>query len=154
MARTGRIVSGIAATILAAGLSWPAAAQESVVVPNRVIYPGQEITADALDIVPLRRRLPDPQAIVLDMGQAVGRVARRTLLPGRLIATASMRDAYLVEPGAPVQVFFIQGSLVISATGVPLQAGVAGDMIRVRNLDSGVVFSGVVMGDGTVRVGS
>ncbi len=34
----------------------------------------------------------------------------------------------------------------------PPQAGAAGELIRVRNLDSGSVFTGVVMADGTVRV--
>jgi flagella basal body P-ring formation protein FlgA len=65
---------------------------------------------------------------------------------------SSLRDPYAVEAGKPVQVQFIQGALTISAIGVPLQAGSVGDLIRIRNIDSGVVFSGIVMADGTVRV--
>ena len=35
-----------------------------------------------------------------------------------------------------------------------LQDGSAGDLIRVRNIDSGAVIMGVVQPDGTVRVGA
>ncbi len=79
-------------------------------------------------------------------------MARRTLLPGRLIGLSAVRDAYLVETGKPVQVRFVQGVLEISVAGVPLQAGAAGDLVKVRNIDSGVVFTGTVMGDGSIRV--
>ena len=37
---------------------------------------------------------------------------------------------------------------------VPLQPGSAGDLVKVRNLDSGAVFTGTVMADGTIRVGA
>jgi flagella basal body P-ring formation protein FlgA len=130
----------------------PAFAETLVVVPNRVIYPGQTITSDALDLVPLRRKLSDPSGVLYDRQEAVGQVASRTLLPGRMIPVGSMRQAYLVEPGKPVEVRFVQGGLQISITGVPLQSGAAGEMIRVRNADTGVVFSGIVMADGSVRV--
>jgi flagellar basal body P-ring formation protein FlgA len=102
--------------------------------------------------VPLRRQLPNPSAFVMAREQAVGKIARATLLPGRMIYTTAMRDAYLVETGAPARVMFVNGSLMISMTGVPLQSGSAGDMIKVRNMHSGVVFTGVVMADGTIRV--
>jgi flagella basal body P-ring formation protein FlgA len=149
-AKTLRIV--VAATLFAAAA--PAFAQDLIVVPNRVIYPGQEITPDALDLVALRRQLPNPSAVVFTRDQAIGHVAARTLLPGRLISVSSMRKAWLVEPGQPVEVRFVQGALQISTTGVPLQSGSAGDLIRVRNMDTGVVFSGIVMADGSIMVGA
>lgn len=148
-----RLIAGaLFLTGLLAGASGIAAAQETVIVATRVIYPGQVIAADALDEVPLRRELRNPDSIAFGFAQLEGRVARRTLLPGRMIPLSYVRDAYLVEPGEPVQVVFVQGGLEISVTGVPLQAGSAGDVVRVRNLDSGTIVTGVVMADGTVRV--
>ncbi len=144
-----RLVLAAMAAVLGAV---PALAETLVVVPNRVIYPGQTITSDALDLVPLRRKLSDPSGVLYDREEAVGQVASRTLLPGRMIPVGSMRQAYLVEPGKPVEVRFVQGGLQISITGVSLQSGAAGEMIRVRNADTGVVFSGIVMADGSVRV--
>ena len=35
-----------------------------------------------------------------------------------------------------------------------LQPGAAGDLVKVRNIDSGKILSGTVMADGTVRVGA
>ncbi|MCB1465922.1 MAG: flagella basal body P-ring formation protein FlgA [Rhizobiaceae bacterium] len=35
-----------------------------------------------------------------------------------------------------------------------LESGSAGDFVRVRNVDSGKILSGVVANDGTVRVGA
>lgn len=147
-----RRVTGILIAVLALLVSGIAAAQETVAVPTRVIYPGQEIGADALEIVPLRRHLPNPSIYALDLDQFAGKVARNTLLPGRMVFNAALRDAYVVEAGKPVEMRFVHGPLTISATGVPLQPGSAGDIVRIRNLDSGQVVSGVVMADGTVRV--
>lgn len=65
-----------------------------------------------------------------------------------------MREAWLVEQGAAVQVLFVVGSLTISATVVTLQPGAAGDLIKVRNIDSGKIFAGTVMADGSIRVGT
>ncbi|MCO6392886.1 flagellar basal body P-ring formation protein FlgA [Aliihoeflea aestuarii] len=147
-----RRVTGIAIATLALLAPALAAAQETVVVPTRVIYPGQEVGADALEIVPLRRNLPNPSVYALDLEQVAGKVARNTLLPGRMVFNAALRDAYVVEAGKPVEMRFVQGPLTISATGVPLQPGSAGDVVRIRNLDSGQIVSGVVMADGTVRI--
>lgn len=130
----------------------PANAQETVVVANRVIYPGETVKADSIDEVPLRRRLQNPGQFAFQPEQVEGKVARRTLLPGRLVPLNSVRAAYLVEPGAPVQMVFAMGHLEISTSAVPLQAGAAGDLIRLRNIDSGAVVTGQVMDDGTVRV--
>ncbi len=147
-----RRVLGIALAALALLAPALAAAQETVVVPTRVIYPGQEIGFDQLEIVPLRRQLPNPAIYALDLEEFVGKVAKNTLLPGRMVNVSSLRDVYLVEAGQPVEMQFVHGPLMISVTGVPLQPGSAGDVVRIRNLDSGTVVSGVVMADGTVRV--
>ena len=135
-----------------AGMALPAAAQETVLIPTRTIYPGETITADLLQEVPLRRQLRNPGGVERDWRALDGKVARRTLLPGRMIPTGSVRDAWIVEPGKPVQALYVHGGLQIVLSAVALQAGAAGDMVRLRNVDSGTIFSGVVMADGTVRV--
>ncbi|TIS61702.1 MAG: hypothetical protein E5W93_06825, partial [Mesorhizobium sp.] len=38
--------------------------------------------------------------------------------------------------------------------GVTLQPRAAGDLIKVRNIDSGKIISGIVMADGTIKVGA
>jgi flagella basal body P-ring formation protein FlgA len=124
------------------------------VVPTRVIYPGEEVGPGALEEVPLKRGNRNLSGMAMVAEEVTGKVAERTLLPGRLIPLGSVREPYVVEAGAPVQVLFEQGALSISVTGVPLEPGSAGDLIKVRNMDSGAVFSGIVMADGTIRVGA
>ena len=132
----------------------PALAQETVVVATRVIYPGETVSADLLEQVTLRRGAQPAPSVALDVTELDGKVARRTILPRRYIPLSSIREPYLVERGKPTQVVMNDGGLTISITAVPLESGSAGDQIRIRNVDSGVVFNGTVLADGTVRVGA
>ena len=147
-----RALIALALCTAVAAAAMPAHAQETVTVAKRVIYPGENVTADLLENVPLRRHLRNPDQIVMMPEQIAGKVARRTILPGRLIAVNSVRAAHLVESGKAVQASLSHGQLLISVTAIPLQAGAAGDMIRLRNADSGTTFNGIVLEDGTVQV--
>jgi len=152
-----RLLSGRSAIAAAAGLVlWAAAASaaEIVLVPNRVIYPGETVDLSALREVVLKPGKAVPDAVAVRADELDGKVARRTLLPGRYIPVNSVREAWLVEQGAAVQAVFIAGGLTISATAVTLQPGAAGDRVKVRNVDTGKVFSGTVMADGSIRVGA
>src|SRR5690606_8665220 len=102
------------AALLAPATGWVASAwaQETAVVSSRVIYPGEIVEPEALQEVALHRR--PKTAIVHAKAEIEGKVARRTLLPGRLIPQGSVREPYLVETGSPVTVMFVQGGLTIS----------------------------------------
>ncbi|MEP9389695.1 flagellar basal body P-ring formation chaperone FlgA [Mesorhizobium sp. KR9-304] len=143
----------VAALAFFAGAA-PALAQEVVLIPSRVIYPGETIDLAVLKEVTLKPGRIVPPAVVFRAPEIEGKVAKRTLLPGRYIPAAALREAWLVEQGAPVQVMFVSGPLTISATAVTLQSGAAGDLVKVRNIDSGKVFTGIVMADGSIRVGA
>lgn len=149
----GRTTFAIVAFALLAG-GMPARAQEVVLIPNRVIYPGEAIDLALLKEVTLKPGRTVPPAVAFRAPELEGKVAKRTLLPGRYIPTNAVREAWLVEQGASVQVMFVSGGLTISATAVTLQPGAAGDFVRVRNIDSGKILSGTVMADGSIRVGA
>lgn len=140
----------LAATLL--GLC-PAAADEVVLVPSRVIYPGETVTLAALKEVTLRSGKTRPDAVLTRENELEGKVAKRTLLPGRYIATNAIRNAWLVEQGASVTLVFRSGGLEITAAAITLEPGSAGDLVKVRNIDSGKVLTGTVMADGSVQVG-
>lgn len=126
---------------------------EQVAVVTGVIYPGQTITEDKIRIAQLRRTLSASANVARTSTDLVGQVARRTILPDRLIDLSAVRQANLVEVGKPVRVNYRSGALSISMTAVSLTAGAAGEIIKLRNATSGKVFAGVVMDDGTVWVG-
>lgn len=135
----------------------PDAAQQAgevVLIPNRVIYPGETITLGALKEVTLIPGKKKPDAVLTRAEELDGRIAKRTLLPGHYITVNAIREPWVVEQGAPVEVIFAAGALVISAAAVTLEPGSTGDLVKVRNIDSGKIFSGTVMADGTIRVGA
>jgi flagella basal body P-ring formation protein FlgA len=139
------------ATVLTASA---ALAEGQVAVVTRTIYPGEKITSDMVEEVMLRPGQVAPRAVAITVEDLEGKVTKRTLLPRRYVPLAALREVWLVERGRQVLMVLIHGPLTITAAGVPLESGAAGDHIRVRNLDSGRIVSGTVMADGTVRIGA
>lgn len=149
-----RAVAAIAC-LLCTSIAVPAFTQEAVVVvATRTIYPGETVSSDALEEITLRAGATPQQSVALSFEELEGKVARRTILPKRYIPLAAVRDPFLVDRGKPAQVFLREGGLIITITAVPLESGSAGDRIRVRNVDSGAIFDGIVLADGTIQVGA
>ncbi|MGY2047707.1 flagellar basal body P-ring formation chaperone FlgA [Methylobacterium sp. JK268] len=122
-------------------------------VPSVTIYPG-----DAIKETMLRMQAFPPtfqaRTAVIDAPLAiVGRVARRTLLPGEPVPVNAVDDPRLVSRGTPTTIVFEEHGLVITTLGTPLQNGGLGEVIRVRNTDTGRIVVGTVLGDGRVRIG-
>lgn len=148
------LVAGIS---VAAVLGWTGVATAAenpdvAITVNRVIYPGQTVTADAIVETPMRAPLDAKLQVVRDAASVVGMVAARTILPKRLISLNALRAAYAVEVGEPTTVYYRNGSLTIAMDAVALQSAGYGDTIRVRNVRSGRTITGTVMPDGTVSV--
>ncbi|RUY10526.1 flagella basal body P-ring formation protein FlgA, partial [Mesorhizobium sp. M7A.F.Ca.US.005.03.2.1] len=66
---------------------------EVVLIPSRVIYPGETINLAALKQVTLTVGKHKPEAVATRAEELDGKVAKRTLLPGRYIPSAPIRDA-------------------------------------------------------------
>ncbi len=144
---------GLAALLLVAILGVPAQAAETALTPTRVIYPGETVSADAVSEVRMRAISAAAGPFATDLAQIDGKVAKRTLVPGKLIPIAALRQAWVVEQGKPVEVVYSLNNLSISLTAVALESGAVGDFVRLRNPDSGKTFSGTVLANGTVAVG-
>ncbi|MBU0737679.1 MAG: flagellar basal body P-ring formation protein FlgA [Alphaproteobacteria bacterium] len=138
----------VAALALGAGT---ALAQNTAVIPKQVIYPGETIASEQVDVVPVTNpNLAGGYARTKD--EVVGMVAKRTLLPGRTIPVHGLREAFAVKRGSSVRLTFSIGTMLISASGTPLTDASVGEVVKVRNIDSGSIVSGTVMADGTVQV--
>jgi flagella basal body P-ring formation protein FlgA len=145
-----RFVAAIAIAISASGRL--AAADLTLPVPTIVLYPG-DVIRDGL-LVDHEFAL-DPQAgggFIEDRSVLLGKVAKRTLLPGKPIPVNGVSEPKVVSNGSQVRVVFSEGGLTISTYGAALQAGGVGDMIRIRNPESGIIVTGTVQPDGSVRV--
>jgi flagella basal body P-ring formation protein FlgA len=121
-------------------------------VPRVTIYPGDVIGDNLLVERTLAPNALTQGRIFLDRKDLIGKVARQTLLPGQPIPVNAVREPQLVKQGQAVLVIFQTEDLVISSTAVPLQSGAVGDIISLRNSDSGATIRGIVQADGTIRV--
>ena len=138
--------------ILAVLVSLPVSAAERRPVPAVIIYPGDIIREQMLTDV----EVPDGVAgsgFATNLSMLVGKAARRTLLPGQAIPAGAVMEPKLVKIGAMVRLVYEEDGLQIATYASALQAGAAGDIVAVRNLESGLTISGVVRSDGTIHVG-
>lgn len=141
------------AALRAAGPTPAGAAELVFPVPTIVIYPGDVIEEGMIVESAFHPSYLGRLAMIPERGDIVGKIARRTLLPGRPVPMAAVSEPELVKRGVPVELVFQEGGLIIRAQAMSLEPGSEGDMIRVRNLDSGLIVTGTVHYDGTVRVG-
>ena len=147
---TLRTIIGLAGAPL---LAWagPVAAAQRLPVTAVTVYPGDVIRDNMLTDHDFPDRIAS-DGFINRRADLVGKVARRTLLPGQAISTNSVALPKLVTIGSMVKLVFEEGGLTISTYASALQAGAAGDLVSVRNLESGLTLTGVVAPDGSIHV--
>jgi flagella basal body P-ring formation protein FlgA len=140
----------LAATVAAAT---PAVAQEKLPVARITIYPGDVIAESMLDERAYGLAPGSEPLYARARETLIGKMARRTLRPGQPIPTIAIDNPRIINVGAQIKIVFAEDGLQIVAYGIAQQAGAIGDLIRVRNQDSGLFISGRIQNDGSVRVG-
>ncbi|PTM40688.1 flagellar basal body P-ring formation chaperone FlgA [Bosea sp. 124] len=144
----------LAAALLVLSVLGPAqAAPDGVMlpVPAVTLYPGDVISDAHL----VDRAFRMGARVSIDNRLAVvGKVARRTLLPGQPIPLNAVDDPKVVRRGVPTQVVFRESDLVITGIVEPMASASVNEMVKARNPDTGLMVVGVVQADGTIRVGS
>ncbi|MBB4199365.1 flagella basal body P-ring formation protein FlgA [Rhodoblastus sphagnicola] len=142
------VVATLAAALIVAG---PArAGSREIVVPAQVIYPGDRITDAMLNDAP--EPDGDLSGVLRERADIVGKAARRTLLPGRAIPAIAVEEPRAVSMGGLVQLVYQKDGLNIVTNAQALQNGYVGQVVQVRNIESGVIVTGAIQADGTVLV--
>ncbi|SDA11501.1 flagella basal body P-ring formation protein FlgA [Methylobacterium sp. UNC378MF] len=143
------------ATAWALGLGSGAAiaAEQRLPVPVATIYAG-----DVIKPMMLREQdFPEsyrPRLPVVDtVARAMGRIARRTLLPGETIPVIALEEAKLVTRGGPTVIVFEEHGVVITTQGTALANAAVNEAVSVRNSATGRIVPGIVQPDGRVRTG-
>jgi flagella basal body P-ring formation protein FlgA len=130
-----------------------AAENNTLPVPAVTIYPGDMIREALLVDRGFSANAPAQGTAIDSHAALVGKIARRTLLPGLPIPLNAVGEPNAVANGAKVRVIFEEDGLLIETYAAALQSGSVGQVISVRNLDSGLTISGTIQADGSVRVG-
>lgn len=89
---------------------------------------------------------------ILDPERAVGFRLKRSLSTGDVVTPGVMVAPPLIEKGQRVTLQARSGALLVQMAGVALEPGLAGDIIRVENSESGRNVEGVVRSAKTVEV--
>ena len=121
-------------------------------VPTITIYPGDVIKDNWLVDRDFASTSPARGNVVASRDVVVGKIARRTLLPGTPIPLNAVSDPKIVSNGAKVRIVFEELGLTIVTYGAALQDGGVGELISLRNLETGITISGTVQSDGSVRL--
>jgi flagella basal body P-ring formation protein FlgA len=149
------VMRRIATVTLVASVACGSALAEEPVrypVPVTTIYPGDLIKEEMLIDRTFAPNMQGAAAFINGRPLAVGRTARRTLLPGQLIPINAIEEHKIVARGNVVKVIIDDGALSIVTYGTSLQSGSPGMLIQLKNLDSGVTIRGVIQPDGSVRI--
>lgn len=97
-----------------------------------------------------RAGTPDGKSLVT-ASDLTGLQARAPVKSGQAVTRSMLTPVVLVEPGKPAKLVAEGAHFRISTTVIPLQAGVLGQLIRVREADSQHILSAEVVGRGELK---
>lgn len=146
------ILISVVAALASGASAW--ASTLDLPVPRVTLYPGDVVTGDQLTDRAFIANTVTRGSVFEGRQALVGKVAKRTLLAGQPIALNAIREPFLVTQGKSSLVVFETAGLTISIQAVALQNGSFGEIVTLRNPDSGVIIHGTVERDGTVRLGA
>jgi len=131
-----------------------AAETTPIPVPKNIVYAGQVISANVLRdrIVPVS--YVNRTNVFTRHSDVVGKVAKTTLVPARPIPTNYVTEPNAIQVNQRALMVFNSGNLSITAEVSPLNSAQAGQQVRARNIQTGVVVYGVAQEDGTILAGS
>lgn len=122
-----------------------------VVVLRRGVRRGQVLTADDVALE-TRSSAALPYDYLLELDDAVGLTAKRTVPAGTVLVPAALERARLIERGAIVTLVSAAGPVQVKSQGIAVEPAGADQRIRVRTA-SGRIVEGTVTANGDVRVG-
>ncbi|RMD87321.1 MAG: flagella basal body P-ring formation protein FlgA [Candidatus Dadabacteria bacterium] len=93
-----------------------------------------------------------PPDIIVYPEEVLGREVRRQIKSGQVFRKRELRIPPLIKTGERVTVIYEKGLLTATATGIAIQEGIKGDLIRVRNEDSHRVIMARIAEPGIVRI--
>ncbi|MGI9514177.1 MAG: flagellar basal body P-ring formation chaperone FlgA [Anderseniella sp.] len=139
-------------SVLVSGHGLIARAADEMIVPAVTLYPGDKISSEQLLVKQKPAYLRPVQRLVQNVDQMVGKTPVRVLPAGKPVLTSFLALPKLVKPGTTIRTYFQSGGITILGVAQSLQAGSYGDLVQARNLGSGVVITGYVQHDGSLRI--
>ncbi len=126
---------------------------QAVLVLTQPVAAGQAITAQMVQLQP-RNITSLAGGYFTDAGVAIGGLATRALGAGTVLSMTNVRAAPVIRRGQTVTLQYRSNALTVKAAGRALADAAPGQVLRVENLSSHRIVSGVVGPDGRVVIGA
>ncbi len=122
-----------------------------VVVAVENLNAGEIIPARSVRLEPMDAGKLQP-GYLTDLAKVVGMQIRSAITPGSVLFERSLTRPILVKQGEMIRIAARIGEIEVSAGGVAMSQGAAGDLIRVQNLTTKRFLTGRVQEDKSVLV--
>lgn len=119
-----------------------------VLVATRRLRRGDVIGPEDVEV----RSGNDLGGAYVEPSQVVGKQLKRTLRAGAPIAPRDLKSVPVVDRGDMVRVIARVGGVVASTVGKSMETAGVGDLVRVENLQSGRMLTGILQEGGVVEV--
>lgn len=123
----------------------------SIPVPIKSIRKGQMITHTNLKLISMHQELVS-KMVAQDILEVVGQEAKQTLYKNKPILIKDIGSMTIIHRNDQVPLLFKKEALELQTVGRALEEGGAGDIIRVINIQSKKVISGIITRNGEVDV--
>lgn len=89
---------------------------------------------------------------IVDDSELIGKSPARIIFANKPIIAAQIKEQTLVQDKKTVTIYFKNNLIVMQDTGIAMEDGAKGDLIRVKNAASGIIISAKVTGENLVEV--
>jgi len=111
---------------------------------NRSVVKGEMIMAE--DIIEVSISAQQNYGVFHSADDVIGRQVRTPITAKNPIKSRQLEPRYLVEEKKPVLIAYSQNGIYVEMSGISLQNGQSGEMVKVENLSSGKTIIGKVIG--------
>lgn len=122
------------------------------VIKNKIVK-GEVITEENVTLLQQSRRQLKSDT-VMNTEDLIGKMARRTIQPGKNISARMVSAPILVHKGHHVTITYNTPSVYLRTIGLAMEEGEKGALVQVKNTSSGLVIQAVVKGPNEVMVPS
>jgi flagella basal body P-ring formation protein FlgA len=91
---------------------------------------------------------------VTEISEIIGKAANKNLNKNTPVFSGDIKNPVVITKNSTVSAIYKNNAIEVKALAVALEDGGAGDVIRLKNFDSGKQFKGLVQEDGSVLVSS
>lgn len=123
-----------------------------VPITSRFIKAGTVVTSEDITITKIKATRIKEQYII-NAEDVVGKQAKKNLLAGAFVQSAELARPPVIKHNDPVNITYSSDLIRLKTSGIALGVGAIGDMIKVKNNDTGIVLLGQIINKNTVQVG-